>query len=191
MSSHSTLTVSQLFHVLQRQQSLQHCGYKPVNSSPFRWVTPPGFFFCLGILMVGFFVFYPLSGCSSDPLSMLSCWYYMPVTHALHPSFCTSFMNLTSLPQNVIWVEPHFVNTETHLCTHREARGPFFLQFHFESWMECVCMLCFLAEWHRFSSLLLLNLALLMSHQHQTACEMRWRKHLDKHALIRRPNVYQ
>lgn len=40
------------------QQSLQPCGFKPVNSTPFCWVTPLGGFCCLGILMVGLFVLF-------------------------------------------------------------------------------------------------------------------------------------
>lgn len=94
--------------------------------------------------------FHLLSSCSSAPLSMLSRWYYLPVTHSLPPSFCTFFMKLTSLLQNLIWVESHFVNAQTHLCTHREAKARVPLFFHFSVMLraEWSVSVCFLADWH-------------------------------------------
>ena len=172
----------------------QHCGYKPVKSSPFRWVTPPGGFCCLGILMVGFFVFL-------SPFWLLLRSFVHALLLVLYACYsCTPPLLL------YLFYDPHLPSSECDMrrasfCEHRNTplyaqggQGSLFSSVSFWG-LKCVCVcvcVCFLAEWHRIHfQACCYWLALLMSHQHQTACGMRWRKHSDKHALIRKPNVHQ
>lgn len=129
--------------------------FRVFPSSPFssmdlnQWRAPlsvesllSGGFCCLDILMVGLFVFFiffvaaPQLLCSCSPAGIIC----LLLIHS-PPSFCTFFMNLTSLLQNVIWVESYFVNTPLY-TQGGQGKGPSFLSFqcHAEGWV-CVSWL--------------------------------------------------
>lgn len=129
------------------QQSLQPCGLTPVFLlSHSSWGVllswhPHGRPLCV--------FFHPLSGCSSAPLSVLSCCYYTPVTHSLHPSFCTFFheAHLPSSERDTSGAS-FCEHTNTLLYTRGRPGVPLFFHFSVTLRPEQSVSVCFLAEWH-------------------------------------------